>query len=482
MATQPLPLSIIADVSVVTSSPQVAAPTFNTGLVIGPTPAIPSYGANSRIRKYLQSTYSTSMIADGFTTSSPELIAAQIYFSQSPAPQALYAGRQDLTAIQTAIPTAGNLGTGYVVGDIITVVQTGASNGQLRVAAIGSGGTVTTLTTIVGAQGTGYSIATGLSTTGGSGTGLDVSITAIGETALQAAMVCRTVNSTWYPFMVTDAAPADHIALAAWTQSQVGTIYFGNSAEINVLNGEAGNTFDTIYGASSSRTWMQYASTQNGLYPNQIYFTAAVMGQAMASNTQLANSSFTEKFSGGVPLVGVYTEPLSTTQISNIEGATPGLGPNGNLFLNYANSFNILEQGTMMAENVFFDQILGLDILASNIQFNVLALLTTTPKIPQTDAGQQLLIQAVENALNKSLITGFLASGIWKGQTINLGNVSLNPGQALPNGYWVGSQSYATWAAQNPGAIAARQAPPIYVAIIEAGAVHFVTISVLVQV
>ena len=50
----------------------------------------------------------------------------------------------------------------------------------------------------VGQQGTGYSVATGLSTTGGSGTGLQVDITAIGESALQAAMACRrqTVGET----------------------------------------------------------------------------------------------------------------------------------------------------------------------------------------------------------------------------------------------------------------------------------------------
>jgi len=295
-------------------------------------------------------------------------------------------------------------------------------------------------------------------------------------------MVCRTTNYQWYPFMVTDAVPADHIAIASWTQSQVGTLYFGNDSESDVINGIAANTFDQIFAAANSRTWMQYATTQGGLYPNQIYFTAAVMGQAMASNTQLANSSFTEKFSGGVPLVGVVTEPTNPTQIANIEGITPSLGPNGNVFLNYGSSFSVLEQGTMMASGVFFDQILGLDTLASNIQYSVLDTISTSPKIPQTDPGQLTLIQSVESALNKSLSVGFIGPGIWQGQSIDLGNVSLNPGQSLPNGYWVGSMSYAMWSALNPGALALRQSPPIYVAIIEAGAVHFVTIQVLAQI
>jgi len=477
MASYPLPLSIIADVTVVTSSPQVAAPAFNTPLFIGTSTAIPSYGTNSRVRTYLQSNYSTAMINDGFTTSSPEYICAQICFSQQPPPYQCQIGRQDLTAISAATPTAD--GTGYVVGDIITVVQTGASNGKLRVNTIGSGGSVTSLTEIVGSQGTGYSVASGLTTTGGSGTGLTVSITAIGESCLQAAQACRAASPLFYPFMVTDAADADHIALANWTQSQIGTIYFGTTGDAAVLNGTAANVLDTIYGASNNRTWMQYATTQGGLYPNQIYFVAAVMGQAMASNTQLQNSAYTEKFSGGVPLIGVYTEPLNTTQIANIEGSVPAQGPNGNLFLNYANAFNILEQGTMMASNYFFDQIINRDILASNIQYNVLSLLTSVPKIAQNDAGQLLLIQAVESACAQAALTGYLGAGIWEGQTV----LKLTAGQALPSGYLVQSPSYGSYSPSARAAlINSRVAPPIYVTIIEAGAVHFVTIAVSVQI
>jgi hypothetical protein len=478
MSANPLPLSLIADLTVITSSPQVASPTFNTGLVIGPTAAIPSYGVNPRLRLYLATTYSTAMINDGFTLTSPEVICANMYFSQSPQPQTIAIGRLDLTAISAAVPTSGSIGVNYKVGDIITVVQSSASNGQLRVITIGTGGTVTGIA-ITGSQGTGYSVANGLSTTGGSGTGLQVNITAIGESAVQAAIACRAINATWYPFMVTSALPADHIALASWTQSQIGTVYLGNDSEVAVLNGLAANTLSTIFGANNSRTWMQYATTQGGLYPNQIYFTASLMGQMMASNTQLANSSFTEKFSGGVPLIGVYTEPVNTTQIANIEGSLPSFGPNGNLFLNYANAFKILEQGTMMAPGVFFDQILGLDVLGSNIQYNILNVLTTSPKVPQTDAGQQILVQAVEAALNQAVTVGFIASGgVWRGQAINIGK-GLSVGQSLPQGYIVLTPLYSQ---VSQASIAARQAPTIYVAMIEAGAVHFVTIAVMVQV
>jgi hypothetical protein len=415
------------------------------------------------------------MLTDGFVITDPEYIAAQLYFSQEPQPQSLIVGRQDGTAIGAATPGAG--GTNYVVGDVVTVTQTGASFGQLKVTTISTGGVVTGLATITNQQGTGYSVASGLATTGGSGTGLTVNITSIGESALQAFQACRAASGEWYCGMMTTAADADHEAIAAWVNSQVGTVYLGTTSSAGVLSGAAGNVLKIIYGASSKRTWMQYATTQGGLLPTQAYFVAAVMGQAMASNTQLANSSFTEKFSGGVQLIGVYTEPnLTPTQIANIEGSTPGQGPNGNLFLNYANAFNILEQGTMMAENAYFDQILGLDVLASAIQYAVLNVLTSNPKVPQSDAGQQMLIQAVESACAQSATTGFIAPGIWQGQ--NIIN-QITKGMAMPTGYAVVSPLYSTL---TQAQIQARQAPPIYVALIEAGAVHFVTVEVLVQV
>jgi hypothetical protein len=69
---------------------------------------------------------------------------------------------------------AGGTGTGYVVNDVITVVQAGASGGTGTVTATGAGGTITAVTVL--SPGTGYFPASGLSVTGGSGTGGTVNI------------------------------------------------------------------------------------------------------------------------------------------------------------------------------------------------------------------------------------------------------------------------------------------------------------------
>jgi hypothetical protein len=91
-------------------------------------------------------------------------------------------------------------GSSYVVGDIVTVVEGGASGGQLHITSIGAGGAVTGLAVIE--QGNGYVAATGLMTTGGSGTGLEVYILTTVSPVLDDAnyrilLQCRIAQNHW---------------------------------------------------------------------------------------------------------------------------------------------------------------------------------------------------------------------------------------------------------------------------------------------
>jgi hypothetical protein len=90
-------LNIVANVSVSVSPVAAASPAFNQGLIVGSSARIPT---TDRVRKY---TSLTSIAGDGFLTSDPEYIAAQLYFSQVPTPPVLWIGRQDLTATETPL-------------------------------------------------------------------------------------------------------------------------------------------------------------------------------------------------------------------------------------------------------------------------------------------------------------------------------------------------------------------------------------------
>lgn len=79
-------------------------------------------------------------------------------------------------AITAAQPNSVTPGSGYQVGDLLTVVQADASKGILNVLAVNSG-----VPTQYGVSsgGAGYSVATGLATTGGHGTGALIDILSI---------------------------------------------------------------------------------------------------------------------------------------------------------------------------------------------------------------------------------------------------------------------------------------------------------------
>src|SRR5271169_2755737 len=199
MPVNPATLSLqnIVDI-VVLISPQ-AAPrySFNQGLIIGTSSAIPNA---TRIKQYQSA---AAMLSDGFSSTSHEYEAALLYFDQQPTPNILWVGRQDLTAIYTIAPHSANEGSGYQVGDILTVIQSGATGGTVEVSTVGGGGNVTGLTIVT--QGTGYSIQASLLTSDGHGTGCEVDISAIGETPLQSLQACRSVNYDWYMAMCTES-------------------------------------------------------------------------------------------------------------------------------------------------------------------------------------------------------------------------------------------------------------------------------------
>lgn len=461
MANNTLPLSVVCNVTVNVTPVAAATPTFNQGLIVGNSTVIPSVsGTNIRCRQYSSL---AGMTSDGFSLSSPEYLAAQAYFGVSPTPTYVWIGRQDATALQTLAVASGGTG-GYVVGDVLTVTQGGGSLGTVTVTTVNAGA-VTGVAVVPGAQGTGYAVANGLSTTGGHGTGCTVNITAIGETALQALAACRAASPNWWASTVLTATDSDHLAIAPWVQSITPqATYWLTTSDAAVLANSSGNIGATFQAATYNRVFWTYGTTQSGSYPNNIYAAATAMGAAMGLNTGLANSNFTMKFK---PLPGITPEPLTQSQVSTIESL------NGNLYLSYANSYSWLENGTV-ANGQYLDEVLNLDMLSSDIQYSLANLLISMPSVPHTNAGEALLCSVVTSACERAVSRGFIAPGIWSGQTV----LGLTPGTPLPKGYLVQAASTSL---QSTSDRQARKAMPIYVTFVEAGAMHSITVGVYVQ-
>jgi hypothetical protein len=320
------------------------------------------------------------MAADGFSATDPEYLAAQLYFSQSPQPDVLWVGRQDLTASPA-------------------------------------------------------------------------------ETCVEAVTACRQINWDWYACMVIDAVKADHIAIAAYIESALpSSIYGFTTKDADVLLGDTSpaNIFQYLSEHSYSRTIGQYASED--------YAIAAIMGYAMGQNTGLANSTYTLKFKVEV---GIATEDLDPTAIDNITSM------NGNVYLSYGNYYKWFIEGTM-ANGQFFDEIINLDMLVNAVQLGIADVFYQNPKVPQTDAGELMLIHAVNIACDAAVNIGFLAPGVWTGMEL----YNLHYGDTLVKGYLVQSQAFAL---QDPAKREAREMMPIYIAIKEAGAGHSISVEIRVN-
>lgn len=461
-------LQVIVDVTVQVAAGGASIPEFDQGLIVGTSAVIPSVGVNPRIRQY---TSLAGMSADGFSSANPEYLAAQLYFGQTPAPVFVWIGRQDLTAVSTvAIGASG--GTGYVVGDVLTIVQGGAQGGEVSVTTVASG-VVTAVALVPQNQGTGYMTATNLVTTGGTGTGCEINITAIGESALQALTACRLAQVAWWACMVIGASTADAEAIAPYAQSASPTMcYFHNTTDTAVLNGTTGNLALVLSAANYKRVYGRYCTTQGGTFPNNVYSPAAAMGVAMGHNTGLANSFFTMMFQ---PLAGIAYEPLTPTQVNNI-ATNPQTGNTAgahfNVDVDYANGAYNFEQFGTVANGQFFDEIINIDMLVADIQFSVMNLLTAGPFLPLTNAGGNQIATVVNGSCARAAARGFIQPGVWTGSQV----LNLTPGTALPNGYLV---QFAPYSTLTQAQLAARQASPLYVCILTPGAIQSVTIAII---
>lgn len=277
------------------------------------------------------------------------------------------------------------------------------------------------------------------------------------ESATEAVTACRAANNDWYACYVVDATSEDIEAVAAAVEAmKPESAYFYTTADEAVKSGTTGNIMEKLKNKSYKRTFGQYSTTAHA--------ATAVMGYAMGANTGGANSAYTLAYK---TLAGVTPEPLSTTEAQKI------LEQNGNIYTQYGAKYNLLVQGKM-ASGVHFDEVLNLDMLTAEIQIGATNALVAAKKIPQTDDGVALLISAIEEQCEKSVLRGAIAPGVWKAAPI----LSLQNGDTLSKGYLVLAGSIASQSQEERDA---RKAPPIYVPVKLAGAIEHAVINVTVN-
>lgn len=121
---------------------------------------------------------------------------------------------------------------------------------------------------------------------------------------------------------------------------------------------------------------------------------------------------------------------------------------------------------------------LFLAVYVAQLQSQEMAVLQNNPAVPQTNAGEQLLLNAANAAGAYMAAVGFLAGATWTGASINIPGVQLATGDPIPSGFLNLAQPYSQQLTADRDA---GKAMPIYSFITTAGAVQSLVIGVYTQ-
>lgn len=481
--TQALNVSRLVQATVNLSPTAAPARGFGTLLIAGDANVI---NGQERTRTY---TTLDGMVAD-FGTSAPEYLAAALYFGQSPQPSSLMIGRwlrtatagflkgAKLSATEQLLATWNAVTAGSMAITIDGVVKTlSAMNFS---AVVNMNGVATVITTALAGAGVvawdGNEFIVTSSTTGttstvsyASATGSGTDISAMlkltsglafapvpgfaSETPLACITALADLSSAWYGLLFaasTMPANSDLTAVAGFIEGAGTARVFGvTETDSRALSASYTSDLASLMSALKyKRTCVQYSANP--------YAAASLFGRAFSVNF-LANRSTITLMYKQEP--GIVAELLTESQAEALTAKRC------NVFVQYNNATAILQNG-VMAGPAYFDEIHGLDWFANALQTAEYNLLYTSPtKIPQTDAGQNMIVAVAHSVCDEAVNNGLVAPGTWNAA----GFGQLSQGNYLKSGYYIYTPPMAL---QDQATREQRIAPPIQIALKLAGAIH----------
>jgi len=280
------------------------------------------------------------------------------------------------------------------------------------------------------------------------------------ETMLQAITACREAHYDWYVVVpCAELTVQQHLDNMAYTNAcSPDTVYAFTSKAAEDLQGGDGSIFKKAKDLKYRRTIGIYSTKHDDAI-------AGIMAYAMGMMTGTINSAFTLKFKG---IAGVTTEnseaAIAVSAVDKLKKQ------NGNIYVNRGFYYDMFEEGTM-ADGTFFDEVIYLDKLKNDCQLALMDLFVQNAKIAQTEGGMTRIHNALNGVLKDYQRIGYLETGVWRGDTI----LGLKYGDTVNNGYLVQSEPIAE---QNQADRENRIAPPIYIALKLAGAIHSAVVQI----
>ena len=273
------------------------------------------------------------------------------------------------------------------------------------------------------------------------------------ESPLEAVVKLAEQSSLWYGLTFAASTMPDTTELvnvAGFIESTPVSRIFGVT-ETNTLVLDAQYTADlasVMKALEYKRTTVQYSDNP--------YAVASLMGRAFSVNFNANKSTITLMYKQEP---GVVAQTITETQANTLKEKRC------NVFVNYINDTAIIQYGVMSGP-AYFDEIHGLDWFTDSLQnaeYNLLY--TSKTKVPQTDAGQNQLVNTASSVCNEAVSNGLIAPGQWNAA----GFGQLETGDYLQTGYYI----FTPPVASQPQAIREQRiAPPLQIALKLAGAIH----------
>lgn len=493
--TTGLPTTRVINVSWSLTAAAASYANINTLLVLGDSPVIDT---TQRIRSYA----SALAVGADFGNTAPEYLAAVSFFSQTPTPRQLYIGRWARTATAgqligaalttpqqalanfTAVSAGGfkikvdgastpvavsavNLSAATSLSQVASIVTTalasatiGATctwNGQQFVFTSATTGT-TSQVSFLTAPTSGTDLSALLGGTAALGGYVVTGIAA--ETALAAVQALDSIATYWYALSwacATYPADADYLSVASYIETTT-HIHGVTTAENSAIT--AGNTTDIgslLKAAGLKRTFGFWSA-------NNPYAAIGALGDLLTTNLEGSNTMPTLMWK---TIIGAAPDAITTQQANILDGKRY------NYYAPFDNGAAIIVNGWCFGD-AFVDEVYGADWLTNHVQTDLFNLMTSVPKVAQTDKGMTLIANTIEASLERGVNNNYVAPGVWQGPAFG----ALKTGDTLTTGYYVYIPKIAS---QSSADRKTRVTPPIQVALKLSGAVDVVDVAITIN-
>lgn len=388
-------LEDIVSVAITIESAQVDQASFSI-------PLVAAYHTNwtDRTRTYSASSALSTMVSEGFSTSSQAYRLVAKILSANPRVRTVMIGRRDgaWQQITRIVPVAANSFT-YSVA-VNGTAATFTSDGSATVAEVCTG-----LAAAIDALPL-------VTASGVSGTHVDVTTTAVGTLAkvvLGSANLSlldvtadadiaddltaiRAASTAWYALLIDSNATAEILEAADWTESQK-AIFFAQSADSGILDpASTTDIADDLHALAYKRTSLLYHADQTA------GAAARWVGEVLVTDPGEATWAFKT-------LSGIEPSVLTENQIGSLKAK------GANYYITLGGR-NVTLDGVMVDGNMWIDNAILVDWAVARVTERVFALLVSQPKLPYSDRSVNLVLAEILAVLQQGVQNGgFLAGG-----------------------------------------------------------------------